>query len=177
MIARTVVDFGEKQINAEGIRQLGEAQTASYLEKAAYCSDLREYLETPSIVLLNYSFKNRGYTYLYSKKNQAAYHYKRVWYDDIAYGIIPERWMFANDSALLTWKDASQFLGEQAQSPEYYRTEVAKQVAEKKDPTLMTRYENQLKQYSQIYQKAGIDKLKEADNPILVWMNFNEKFR
>ena len=177
LIARTVVDFGAKQINAEGIRQLGQAQTASFLAKAAYCSDIRDYFETPSILQFSYGYEGRMYTWLYSKKNQTAYHYKGTWFDDIVYGIIPERWVFANDSAFLTWKDASQFLREQADSPEYYRAEIAKQVAEKKDPALMARYENQLKQYSQVYQKAGIDILKDEDNPVLIWMHFNEKFR
>lgn len=177
LIARTIVDFGDKQITAEGIRQLGAAQSASQIAKSWICSEIRDYFETPSLLKFSYGYQGAVYTFLYAKKNQQTYHYRNVWYDDITYGIVPERWMFANDTALLTWKDAGQLLREQAQSPEYYQAEVAKQTAETKDPGIKARYETQLALYKQHYKQTGIDKLKETDNPVLIWMNLNAKMR
>lgn len=177
LIARTIIDFGDKQITPEGIRQLGEAQTSSQLTKSWVCSEIREYLETPSFLQFSYGYQGRVYTFLHSKKNQHTYHFRNTWYDDVIYGLVPERWMFANDSALLTWKGADQFLRERAQSPEYYQAEVARLTAETKDPTIKARYETQIALYDQLFQQTGIDKLKETDNPILIWMNLNAKMR
>jgi len=177
LIARTVIDFGEKQITPEGIRQLGEAQTASYVTKSPYCSEIRDYFETPSIIFFGYGYKGPVYYYLYSKNNGCDYHYKDRWYDDISYSIIPESWVFASDSALLTWKHTAQFIRETVESPAYYRNDIEKRVKEGADRRIMNSYDDQVKHYQEILKKVGMDQLKEDDNPILIWMHFNQKFR
>lgn len=177
LIARTIIDFGAKQITPEGISRLGEAQTASYISTSSYCSEIRGYFETSSIIFFGYGYKGTRYYYLYSKSNKHEYHYQGTWYDDIAYCILPQNWVFANDSALLTWKDATQFILEREQSPKYYQNEVVKRIKEGSDRRIMNAYDNQVKHHQDIFKSLGMERLKEEDNPILIWMHFNQKFR
>lgn len=161
LFAKTYVDFGKKKITPDWIRQLGQEQGLTFIYKSPYCTLLSNYFETESVILFQYVYKGRYYSYYASKKRPNVYHYKS-WKDNLAFGFVPDNTLFATDSCLISWIPVGQF------------REVAKLITEKQ-----TTAENNssVAKYTEILRKQGLDKIPEDANPVLFMMHFHERFR
>ncbi len=161
LLAKTYVDFGKKKITPDWIQKLGQEPELSFIYKSPYCTLVSDYFETESVLGFQYVYKGRYYFYYASKKRPYVYHYKS-WKDNIAFGFVPDKTLFATDSCLIAWIPTSQL------------REVAKLISENK---ITVETNPGIVKYTEILQTQGLDKIAEDANPVLFLMHFNENFR
>jgi hypothetical protein len=101
---RFFVDFGEYYFPIEDrMKYNGKRSSLDFCK-------MTKFIETPTIILINYSHKNRIYSFIYSKKSKNSLNTVTSWLNDLKYiPISSASNLSVQDSSLLGYVDAKAF--------------------------------------------------------------------